>query len=273
MPRRSPGPVPPTPCRSRLRRRNTPAGRDAQRHAGPARVLASAATRVRRRCRARAALAADQPPYPAGGRPGDRREPDTADLLAEVDRLTALVDDLLLLARMDDADPPARASLDLGRWSTTSSERYAAPGSGRPDRAGPPCAARGQPGALRAGAANLLDNAVRYAASAVIGHRAAGEPTAARCWDRRRRPGIPVEDRERVFERFSRLHDARDRGTGGSGLGLAIVRELVGQQGGSVRCRRRRGCGPTGPAGGGAVPAQLVDGSASGSLNPRRRVW
>ncbi len=47
-------------------------------------------------------------------------------------------------------------------------------------------------------------------------------------------PGIRAEDRERVFERFTRLQDARDRDSGGSGLGLAIVRELISQQGGSI---------------------------------------
>jgi signal transduction histidine kinase len=48
-------------------------------------------------------------------------------------------------------------------------------------------------------------------------------------------PGIPAGDRERVFERFTRLDDARARDDGGSGLGLAIVRELVRRHGGRVR--------------------------------------
>jgi signal transduction histidine kinase len=47
-------------------------------------------------------------------------------------------------------------------------------------------------------------------------------------------PGIPPAQRERVFERFARLDDARDRDAGGSGLGLAIVRELVARLGGTV---------------------------------------
>ncbi|TWJ30449.1 histidine kinase/DNA gyrase B/HSP90-like ATPase [Micromonospora sagamiensis] len=48
-------------------------------------------------------------------------------------------------------------------------------------------------------------------------------------------PGIPAADRERVFDRFTRLDDARDRDAGGAGLGLAIVRELVRLHGGTVR--------------------------------------
>jgi signal transduction histidine kinase len=47
-------------------------------------------------------------------------------------------------------------------------------------------------------------------------------------------PGIPVPDRERVFERFTRLDEARSRDTGGAGLGPAIVREVVGAYDGTV---------------------------------------
>jgi signal transduction histidine kinase len=47
-------------------------------------------------------------------------------------------------------------------------------------------------------------------------------------------PGIPVADRDRVFERFVRLDDSRARGSGGSGLGLAIVREVLRGHGGTV---------------------------------------
>ena len=88
--------------------------------------------------------------------------------------------------------------------------------------------------AVRRVLANLLDNAVRYAGSAVVvgvGAEADGGVLMSVTDDG---PGVPAEDRDRVFERFSRLHDARDRDTGGSGLGLAIVRELVTQQGGSI---------------------------------------
>jgi signal transduction histidine kinase len=50
-------------------------------------------------------------------------------------------------------------------------------------------------------------------------------------------PGIPVEQQERIFERFFRLDQSRARHTGGSGLGLAICREVLGLHGGTIRVR------------------------------------
>ena len=47
-------------------------------------------------------------------------------------------------------------------------------------------------------------------------------------------PGIPAADRARVFERFTRLDEARDRGHGGAGLGLAIAKEIIDHHGGTV---------------------------------------
>ena len=63
-------------------------------------------------------------------------------------------------------------------------------------------------------------------------------------------PGVPEADRERVFERFVRLDDARARDGGGSGLGLAIVAELVAAHGGTVAIG-------TSPAGGTRVGVSL----------------
>jgi two-component system sensor histidine kinase TctE len=71
---------------------------------------------------------------------------------------------------------------------------------------------------------NLLDNAIRYSREGGrVTVRVTGQPNAARV-HQRRRPTIPVAERQRVFERFHRLLGTHQ---GGSGLGLAIVREIA----------------------------------------------
>jgi signal transduction histidine kinase len=81
--------------------------------------------------------------------------------------------------------------------------------------------------------ANLVDNAVRHAATVVV-LRAEATPAGAQLCVRDDGDGIPEQDRERVFDRFARRDDARDRDHGGSGLGLAITRDLVRRNGGDV---------------------------------------
>ena len=79
---------------------------------------------------------------------------------------------------------------------------------------------------------NLIDNALRFAASRVtVSVSATGRWAELIVVDDG--PGIPVADRDRVFERFVRLDDHRGR-PGGAGLGLPIVRELVTAHGGTV---------------------------------------
>ncbi|WP_432417574.1 sensor histidine kinase [Actinoplanes solisilvae] len=170
-----------------------------------------------------------------------QRLPDTdwqalsTDLLTDVERLTRLVDDLLLLARSDDGgtgrviSAPFR-SVDLGALVGTVTDRYPSVSYLRPAA---PMEVTGEPDALGRVVANLLDNAVRHAKSRVqVTVSAQGSHRVITVTDDG--PGIPDADRERVFDRFTRLDDARARDAGGSGLGLAIVRELVRRHGGTV---------------------------------------
>ena len=83
--------------------------------------------------------------------------------------------------------------------------------------------------------ANLLDNAVRHARTVGRASPCAERPRPVVVTVTDDGPGIPAADRDRVFERFTRLDDARARDDGGAGLGLAIVRELVRRHGGTVR--------------------------------------
>jgi signal transduction histidine kinase len=80
---------------------------------------------------------------------------------------------------------------------------------------------------------NLVDNAQRHAASQVaVTLRREGDELELIVEDDG--PGIPEADRERVFDRFTRLDEARGRAAGGAGLGLAVVRRVVEQHGGTV---------------------------------------
>lgn len=154
-----------------------------------------------------------------------------ADLLTDAHRLARLVDDLLLLARTDDArdrDRPVEP-VELGSLLRAVGENHPAVSV----LAGPPIEVAGAPEELRRVVANLVDNAVRHATSTVSLAVTQDGPWALLSVTDDG-PGIPLPDRERVFARFTRLDDARARDAGGAGLGLAIVRELVRRHHGVV---------------------------------------
>lgn len=158
-----------------------------------------------------------------------------AELLAEVNRLAGLVEDLLLLARSDaDGPVPARVStFDARTLLAGLVEGYASARVPVRLAAEAPVPVRADPDELRRAVANLVDNAVRHARTEVrVDLACDGEQVVIGVVDDG--PGIPPADRERVFERFTRLDDARDRDAGGSGLGLAITRELLRRAGGTV---------------------------------------
>jgi signal transduction histidine kinase len=159
----------------------------------------------------------------------------TGDLLAEVARMAALVEDLLVLARLDQATYAARspARVDLRSVLTGVVGRRQAGRVAVIADALPEAVVLGDAEALRRTFENLTDNAVRHAASAVR-VEARLHPGAVEVVVRDDGAGIPEADKTRVFDRFTRLDEARDRDAGGSGLGLAIVHELVRQAGGTV---------------------------------------
>jgi signal transduction histidine kinase len=161
--------------------------------------------------------------------------PDNLDLLVDVQRLTGLVNDLLVLATVDDAAPPRQELVDLVRLTGDVVDRYAGQPIPISVSATGDISVQANPAAVERILRNVLDNAIRHAATAVRVHIDPAAESGARVVVTDDGPGIAVTDRERVFERFTRLQDARDRDSGGSGLGLAIVRELIEQQGGTVR--------------------------------------
>ena len=158
-----------------------------------------------------------------------------ADLMMDVKRLSGLVEDLLLLARADaDTRPPARLfPVDAGELVSEVVLTYSDARVPVTVAVAEQLAAMVDAEELRRAVGNLIDNAVRHArtrvaVAAFLDH----DQTVISVSDDG--PGIASEDRERVFERFTRLDDARGRNSGGAGLGLAIVRELITRAGGSV---------------------------------------
>jgi signal transduction histidine kinase len=161
-----------------------------------------------------------------------------AELIPEVRRLSSLVEDLLLLARSDDgqlARAEARSeTVDLGALAHDVAGRYA---SARvPVQLLAPVQRSHVSGSydeLYRALTNLVDNAVRHAASRVdVAVEVSDDVSRLIVTDDG--TGIPETDRERVFDRFTRLDDARDRDSGGTGLGLAIARELLRRNGAHV---------------------------------------
>ncbi|GIH61158.1 sensor histidine kinase [Microbispora siamensis] len=154
--------------------------------------------------------------------------------LADVGRLQALAADLLLLAALDAGEPPRADEVDLGQVAAEEALRPR-PETGVTVRvtADPDVVVHGSRHHLARLVTNLVDNAVRHASSAVE-VRVLAEKTGALLEVRDDGPGIPPEDQEAVFDRFTRLDGARTRDAGGSGLGLAIVREIASRHGGTV---------------------------------------
>jgi len=92
---------------------------------------------------------------------------------------------------------------------------------------------------------NLVENAIKYGRSeghvTIRGH-CSGDGKVELCVEDDG-PGIPVEAKERVFERFYRVDRARSRETGGTGLGLAIVKHIIQAHGGEVWVKSELGRG------------------------------
>ncbi|MEU9314286.1 HAMP domain-containing sensor histidine kinase [Streptomyces sp. NPDC048295] len=161
---------------------------------------------------------------------------DVPGAVADTVRLQALAADLLLLARLDAGERPGLAPLDLGALvreevSQRTGDRIAVtvsvPDQGRFEVAG----SRGQ---LARVIGNLLDNAERHARSTVTVSVRAAERGGVVVAVGDDGAGVPPKERERIFERFVRLDDARTRDDGGAGLGLAIARDVAVRHGGRL---------------------------------------
>ena len=168
--------------------------------------------------------------------------PDSAELVVALDelaRIERIINRLLLLAKVDRPDFLAESAIDVEpfvedvfvRWSDVAPRvwrlGHVAHGTVEADAE-----------ALRAALDALLENAVKHTEpyeTVELGARSAGHELVFEVADGGR--GVPEESVERIFDRFARVDDARNRSTGGAGLGLAIVAAIAHAHGGTVSAR------------------------------------
>jgi two-component system phosphate regulon sensor histidine kinase PhoR len=165
-------------------------------------------------------------------------------------RLTLLIDDLLLLSTLDSGT--MRLHLQAVSLRTAVQEvtddlkgRASARGVTMENSIPAGLIAQADPDRLRQVLSNLLDNSIKYGkveGRAVVSARVT-EPRRVEITVRDDGPGIPAEACARIFERFYRGDKARSREQGGTGLGLAIVKHVVQAHGGEVRVESEPGKG------------------------------
>jgi signal transduction histidine kinase len=171
----------------------------------------------------------------ARSHPGALPEGELADaVLEESARMQRLVEQLLLLTRADEGAAVRTVhDVDLDDLALTEARRVRRSGLDVDTTGLSAGRVRGDTTSLAQVVRNLVDNAARHAAATIaVSVREAGDHVELGVEDDG--PGIPEDQRERVFERFVRLDEARARDAGGSGLGLAIVKEIVAAHRGTV---------------------------------------
>jgi two-component system OmpR family sensor kinase len=157
---------------------------------------------------------------------------------AEATRMSALVEDLLLLARLDAGRPLARDEVDLTRLAleAVGDARVVGPDHRwQLDLPDEPVVAPGDEQRIHQVLTNLLNNARRHTppgTSVTVGVRQDGEQVVLSVLDDG--PGLPPQLADTAFERFTRGDSARTRESGGAGLGLSLVQAIAHAHGGQV---------------------------------------
>ena len=155
-------------------------------------------------------------------------------VLAETLRMQRLVDQMLLLTRSDEgAAAEVRREVDVDDLVRTEAARVRREGLTVDTSGVATGRVLGDELALGQVVRNLLDNAARHATARIAVSVVQDEARVVLVVDDDG-AGVPPAERERVFERFVRLDEARARDDGGSGLGLAIVREITRAHGGEA---------------------------------------
>ncbi|MET7730573.1 HAMP domain-containing sensor histidine kinase [Streptomyces sp. NPDC005402] len=185
--------------------------------------------------------------YAAANAP-EERDKHLARLRAEAARMGFLLDDLLLLARLDAAEvetPLRPVEVDLVELVEHAADAFRASHPDHPlsFEEGPQALKlRLDPQRVRQVLDNLLTNAAVHTPAGTevsVGARVRDGQAQVRIADAG--PGVPPADQERVFDRFYRVDKARSRDRGGSGLGLAVASSLVRAHGGTIELRSEPG--------------------------------
>ncbi|WP_329790982.1 HAMP domain-containing sensor histidine kinase [Lentzea sp. DG1S-22] len=155
--------------------------------------------------------------------------------LEDAERLQELTTDLLLLARLDADALDKQDTVDLSAVVAREVSRRAMVTLDADEHVLVP----GRRAQLSRLLGNLLDNAERHAGAAVVVRLRGGTTATLEVIDDG--PGIPEADRERVFDRFTRLDEARTRAAGGAGLGLAIARRIATRHQGTLEATDAEG--------------------------------
>lgn len=164
----------------------------------------------------------------------------TASIHTQVERLSALTERLVLLARMDEGAALDLASIDLSETVTAAAEPYRAvalaAGRALAVNIEPHLAAHADAAAIGQATELLLDNAMRYASpGSTIELTLTAAGRHRRISVRNRCNEVPTGNLDRLFERFYRADEARSSATGGSGIGLAAVRAIAEAHRGHAR--------------------------------------
>jgi two-component system OmpR family sensor kinase len=171
---------------------------------------------------------------------------------SEAVRMTELVENLLVLARLDEKVEQSAESTDLVAMATEAAKDVSLSTGAKisiTTLEGQPIKSLNavvDPGSIRQVLINLLTNAARFSPKGkpvVAAFGTVGKTTVIEVRDAG--PGVPEALRDKIFERFYRADNSRNRETGGSGLGLAIVKAIVERHGGSIVALETTGGGAT----------------------------
>ena len=158
-------------------------------------------------------------------------------LKQDIAELDTLIDEILLSSRLESMSRLERNEpVDLLALAAEEAARYDIEASGEP------VTVNGDRILLRRVVRNLLENAQRYAGDGAIDISVHGENGRAILDVRDHGPGVPADERERIFEPFYRMAASRETGRG-AGLGLALVREIARRHGGEAVCTAAEGRG------------------------------